>query len=212
MMSSHLPATGVSVVKIEVTQVPSSFTPVLPTRTLTKTINGISTTVVAQSFADRIFITITQLNKFGVLYQAITCSNLSSSSYSNDLDLDVESNSPSASNSALPPPLPTTSVTKLVGTEPSPNHTALYQLYVAQIASIIKHQQANPSADQRPLIVSLALESNPSAASNLALNSDVADGGESEDEDDAETALMTSQQERERLVGVMELVSQCRVW
>ncbi|SPO24868.1 uncharacterized protein UTRI_01373_B [Ustilago trichophora] len=193
MMSTNRPNTGISALKVEVTPIKG---PVIPTSTLTVTISGHPTTVIAQSFADRIFITVTQLNKFGVLYQAVTSSAPSSSAGYLDFE--------PALKSTLPPPLPTTSVSKLVGTEPSPAHMALYQLYVAQIASIVKHSQNGQ--DGRPLIVSLALKSSAKEGEKQAMAF-----GEDDDEDD-ESFLMTSPEERERFMAIMKAVQECRVW
>ncbi|SPO22695.1 uncharacterized protein UTRI_01373 [Ustilago trichophora] len=193
MMSTDRPNAGMSALRVEVTPITS---PVIPTQTHTVTISGHPTTVIAQSFADRIFITITQLNKFGVLYQAVTSSNPSSSA--GDLAFEEP-----ASTSSLPPPLPTTSVSKLVGTEPSPAHTALYQLYVTQIASIVKHSQGGQ--DARPLIVSLALKSSAQEGQKHT-------PAYGEDDDEDESLLMTSPEERERFIAIMEAVQRCRVW
>lgn len=93
--------------------------------------------------------------------------------------------------------MPTTSVTKLVGTEPSPAHTALYQLYVAQVASIA-------ASGTKPVIVSLALKIIPAADANHKM------GGQ--DDEEAEELLMTSPEERSRFIEIMKLVQQCKVW
>ena len=84
-------------------------------------------------------------------------------------------------------------MTKLVGTEPSPTYTALYHLYIAQLASIVKH--AAPT-DQRPLMVTLALK--PTAAQRQP--------------DDDDDSLMSSETERTRFIAVMKMVTSCRVW
>ncbi|ETS61135.1 hypothetical protein PaG_05086 [Moesziomyces aphidis] len=177
MMASN-PASGFEM-QISATQIPSS-SPVLPTRTASETVGGAPTTVITQSFADRIMITITQLNKFGCIYQATT-------------SIDPADPLPQHNDAgALPAPLPTTAVTKLVGTEPSPAYTALYHLYIAQLASIVKH--AAPT-DQRPLIVTLALK--PAAQ---------------EQQDDEDDSLMSSEAERSRYMAIMNMVGSCRVW
>ncbi|SNX82384.1 uncharacterized protein MEPE_01090 [Melanopsichium pennsylvanicum] len=195
-----------SSLKVEVTSLPRLVT---PTRTITAVVNGTNTTVIAQSFADRIFITVTQLSKFGVLYQAITSTNPGFSSSSSSFD----QYQPAASAS-LPSPLPSTSITRLVGTEPSPNHAALYQLYVSQIAAIIKIH-ASPH-DARPLIVSLALKINPdSQSAPIAFQNDQDQHDEDRDqhdEDEDESLLLTSESERQRFIATMDLIQQCRVW
>ncbi|KAJ9477703.1 Proteasome assembly chaperone 3 [Pseudozyma hubeiensis] len=195
-MSSRQPPTTSAPPKISITPLPSSLSSPIPTSTITLTISGHPTTVIAQSFVDRIFIIVTQLSKFGCLYQASTTRDPSSTL------LDSDS---STTDSTLPPPLPTTSITKLVGTEPSPSHTALYQLYVAQIASIVTSTARRE--DARPLVVSLALK--PTASAQV--ESRVADVGLRED-DDEEDSLMSSEEERKRYMGVMDAVKQCRVW
>ena len=195
MTSTLPPTTPLSAIKVQVLPVPTSSTPVLPTKTTTNLINGQHTTVITQSFADRIFITVTQLNKFGCLYQAVTSSN--PAAFDSDPADQAESNSP------LPPPLPTTSVTKLVGTEPSPAYTALYQLYVAQIASIVKHGAAG--GDARPLIVSLALK-----PMDKVKKSEERDYDDSDDESDS--LLLTSEDEQKRFMAIMELVQKCKIW
>ncbi|SJX61083.1 uncharacterized protein SRS1_12305 [Sporisorium reilianum f. sp. reilianum] len=187
MTSFSAPAPALSAIKIDITPIPTT-SPVLPTKRLTTPINSIPTHIIAQSFADRIFITVTQLNKFGCLYQATTSASPSA------LDHDpVE-----ASGSDLPPPLASTSVSKLVGSEPSPAYTALYQLYVAQIASIVKR---GAGGDARPIIVSLALK--PSEGKGSA---------EGDWDDEGDLLLLTSEDERTRFIAVMEAVQKCRVW
>ncbi|GAC97276.1 hypothetical protein PHSY_004861 [Pseudozyma hubeiensis SY62] len=195
MMSSREGPTASAPPKITITPLPSSLPSPIPTSTITLTISGHPTTVIAQSFVDRIFITVTQLSKFGCLYQASTAPNPSSTLLDSD---------PSATDSILPPPLPTTSITKLVGTEPSPSHTALYQLYVAQIASIVTSTASKQ--DARPLVVSLALK--PTASAQLG----VKDAVVRNDDDDEVDSLMSSEEERKRYMGVMDAVKQCRVW
>lgn len=165
----------------------TSSAPVIPTRTLTLPINGISTTVIAQSFTDRIFITVTQLSKFGCLYQASTSANPAAP---------FEEEGQVAAG--LPPPLPSTVVSKLVGTEPSPSYTTLYQLYVSQIASIVK---SGAKGEDRPLVVSLALKTSATG-----------EKGAIEEDDEAEELLLTSENERSRFMAVMEAVQRCRVW
>ncbi|CDU24553.1 uncharacterized protein SPSC_04054 [Sporisorium scitamineum] len=192
MMSAHPPVAGLSAIKIDVTPVPASSTPVLPTKTIAETINGHPTTIITQSFADRIFIAVTQLNKFGCLYQAVTSTNLAA----------LDNDAVEVSSSNLPPPLPSTSVSKLVGSEPSPAYTALYQLYVAQIASIVKH---GAGGDERPLIVSLALKPTATGGST-------GEGGYDDSDDEADSLLLTSEDERKQFITVMEAVQKCRVW
>lgn len=184
-MMDPRPSPSISAIKVEVTPVNPLSSPIL-TKTTTTLINNHPTTIITQSFTDRIFITVTQLNKFGVLYQASTSSNPASS-----LD-EVEKQS-----AELPPPLPTTVVSKLVGTEPSPAYTALFELYVAQIASVVKHAARG---EERPLIVSLALKTLERTG----------EGVEEEDEDGE--LLLTSEEERARFMAVMEAVQRCRVW
>lgn len=181
-----------SALNISVTEVPEAKKPVLPVQTLSASILGVQSTVIVQLFADRVFVIVTQLNKFGCLYQASTSTNPSVHS-GLDGDDTTEPIEPQASD--LPPPLPSTSISKLVGTEPSPAHAALYELYVSQIASIIKH--CSPS-DPRPLVVSLALQ----PAKQRAPSDDL------EDEDDEDGLLMDTG-ERERFLGIMSLVQQC---
>lgn len=198
-----------SAIKVEVTPIAAASCPVLPTKTCTADIGGQATTVISQAFSDRIFLSITQLGKFGCLYQATTSTNPASS-----LDPDTESEAPtrSGSGSTLPPPLPTTSVSKLVGTEPTPAHSTLYQLYVAQIASIVKHQAVS---DPRPLIVSLALKTSPLANADSAAGKETTMDSTLEHngwDDEQDALLVASEQERQRFMAVMELVQKCRVW
>ena len=108
----------------------------------------------------------------------------------------------------MPPPLPTTIVTKLVGTEPTPGHVALYQLYVSQVASIVHHaMDANAG---RSVVVSLALKA--SASADGVGKERGRGGGQDWDDDEAGEMLMSSEDERQRFVAIMGLVQQCRVW
>lgn len=170
---------------------PTANTPVLPVQTLSASILQVPSTVIVQLFADRVFVTVTQLNKFGCLYQASTSTDPST----NPMPDDSASADPDAFY--LPPPLPSTSITKLVGTEPSPAHAALYELYVSQIASILRH--CSPT-ESRPLIVSLALQPTKRPALGKDAHSD---------DDDDEDGLLMHSNERERFLGIMQLVHQC---
>lgn len=187
-------ASALSALNISVTEVSSSKTPVLPLKTLSASILDVQSTVIVQLFADRIFITVTQLNKFGCLYQASTSSTPSAQSFTDD---DGDSERPVESQTMkLPPPLPSTSISKLVGTEPSPAHAALYELYVSQIASIVKH--CSPT-DPISLVVSLALKPAKKPRPNT-------EGSEDDNEPDD---LLMDTDERERFLGIMSLVQQC---
>lgn len=182
-------ASTLSALNISVTEVAAAKTPVLPVQTLTASILDVQSTVIVQLFADRVFVTVTQLNKFGCLYQASTSTNPSVQSVR-----DEDEGLQEPQTSGLPPPLPSTSISKLVGTEPSPAHAALYELYVSQIASIVKH--CSPT-DPRPLVVSLALQPAKQRAPT-----------EDQDEDEEDGLLMDAS-ERERFLGIMNLVQQC---
>ncbi|KAJ1033566.1 hypothetical protein NDA13_001554 [Ustilago tritici] len=201
MSNRQPPPATPSTSQITVAPLPPTTSPLLPTKTITTTILGHATTVIAQSFTDRVFITITQLSRFGVLYQASTSPSPSSHT-------DGSAAAPTTTAANLPPPLPTTIVTKLVGTEPTPGHVALYQLYVSQVASIVHHaMDANAG---RSVVVSLALKA--SASADGVGKERGRGGGQDWDDDEAGEMLMSSEDERQRFVAIMGLVQQCRVW
>ncbi|PWZ01058.1 hypothetical protein BCV70DRAFT_211070 [Testicularia cyperi] len=180
-------------------RVSSTQTPVLPTATRTTEVLGVQTLAIVQSFTDRILINLTQLSRFGCMYQATTPSappSLSQPSWSTSHD--------DATTQNLPRPYPSTMISKLVGTEPTPSHAALYHLYLSQIAAIVRN---NAPQDTRPLIISLALKPHPSASSSHTTGSNAEQDQEQDEED-----LILNPQERERFLQCMLLVQSCRVW
>lgn len=104
--------------------------------------------------------------------------------------------------------MPNTTITKLVGSEPTPNHTALYQLYVSQVASIVKHLQRE--GDERSVVVSLALKTKASAGAEGKVKQN--NRGNEGDDEDCDGELMSSDEERKRFLEIIGLVQECRVW
>jgi hypothetical protein len=97
----------------------------------------------------------------------------------------------------LPPPDPSAVITRLLGSAPTDEEEALYELYVRQIAACV-YARAGPGVaqddappwDGRGVVVGLALKRTDATEV---------------DDDDGSAARRT-------LAGILELVLQCRVW
>ncbi|KAF8350643.1 hypothetical protein F5887DRAFT_310469 [Amanita rubescens] len=108
-------------------------------------IQGVSTTIVVQRFADRVLVLVTQLGKVGSLIQA-------------SLPSTIPLNPPSEPD-ALPTPPAALQLTTLIGSAPSDHMRTLYSLYVSQIATIVwLHGSASEETSRRSVVVGLALK------------------------------------------------------
>lgn len=145
--------------------------PVLPTHQVVRTVAGLDTHVLLQSFTDRLLVIVTQVGKIGCLIQATTPSSLSLAAMSASAPLSQDA-----------PPLPS-SLTRLFGTPPAGLET-LYDLYVSQIASLVRSTSPNRD-DTRPIVVGIGLK-------HL-----------SHDQDPLSDA------ERERLLQILDMIKQC---
>ncbi|KAK2466857.1 hypothetical protein APHAL10511_001115 [Amanita phalloides] len=113
--------------------------------TQTRELEGISTTVVVQSFADRVLVLVTQLGKVGNLIQA----SLPATTLVN----------PPSSPDVLPTPPAALQLTTLLGSAPSDHMRIVHSLYASQIATIVwLHQSASAETARRSVIVGLALK------------------------------------------------------
>ncbi|EJU06472.1 hypothetical protein DACRYDRAFT_103418 [Dacryopinax primogenitus] len=116
-------------------------TPLIPTKSLSKEIDGIHTELNIQSYSDRVLVLITQLNKVGCFIQA--------------------SLPPTA---PLLPPLPGrlpepavgTVLTPLFGAAPSEHLHDLYSLYASQVAVLLWTSEGG--GGRKPVVVGVALQ------------------------------------------------------
>jgi len=116
--------------------------PLIPTKSLARELDGAHTELNIQTYADRVLVLVTQLNKVGCLIQATL--------------------PPTA---PLLPPLPgklpepslTTVLTPLFGAPPSEHLHDLYSLYANQIAAIIWTAEGAAGL-RRPVVVGIALQ------------------------------------------------------
>ncbi|KAF8636701.1 hypothetical protein AX17_003505 [Amanita inopinata Kibby_2008] len=115
----------------------------LTTRQTTSELEGTSTTVIVQPFADRTLVLVTQLGKVGTLIQASLPSTTPLESTANP----------------LPTPSAAIQLTTLLGSAPSDHMTTLNSLYASQIATIIWLHESNGAleAPRRSIVVGLAL-------------------------------------------------------
>lgn len=102
------------------------------TRQAAVSISGIHTEILVQRFTDRILILVTQLNKVGVLYQASAPPNSVS-----PVQRVRRPTVPELQELQLPPPDPSLTVSRLMGSVTNEEQETLYQLYVSEIASVV---------------------------------------------------------------------------
>jgi len=111
----------------------------------TREIEGISTTVVVQHFADRVLVLVTQLGKVGNLIQASLPSTTPLI--------------PPSQPDVLPTPPTAIQLTTLLGSAPSDHMRILHSLYASQIATIVWLQgSTNAEGSRRSVVVGLALK------------------------------------------------------
>ncbi|KAG9028440.1 hypothetical protein FS837_003885 [Tulasnella sp. UAMH 9824] len=150
-----------------------------------RSINGIHTEVLVQSYGDRILVLVTQLGKVGCLIHASIPA--------------ATPLLPPLAPPALPPIPPAIALTPLLGQPPSGMQT-VYNLYASQIAAILWTFEGGDGSSRRPVVVGLALKKSKAAADS-ALVADVGD----EETGGAEEA---SEEDRELFRGVMEMVKE----
>jgi len=122
-------------------------------RQFTRSINGHSTELLVQAFADRILVLVTQMGKIGTLIQATIPDSI-------PLLQNPELSEPYPNQDIpLPSPSPAIQLTTLLGTAPSEHMRTLYSLYAAQIAMIVWTQESNNVLElpRRSVVVGLAL-------------------------------------------------------
>lgn len=159
-------------------------------RQTARLVEGVPTQVVAQSYADRVLILVTQMGKVGSLTQV----DIKLASMEQIVEI-----SPALDDGILPRlPVPFTSLdlTSLLGSPP-PDLKALLDVYSAQIAMLVftafdvehssNHFMMPP---QRPVIVGLALKARPEHADHCP----------------------SVDHERLRFGTIMRMVMDCKVW
>ncbi|KAM0746615.1 hypothetical protein T439DRAFT_329721 [Meredithblackwellia eburnea MCA 4105] len=174
--------------------------PSIPTAQRARQIHGVHTEVLVQSFADRVFVVVTQLGRIGSLIQV----NPPPPSIPAPLQSTSSSLFPS-----LPPPHPATTMTPVLGVAPSPHVRMLHELYAAQIGAIVfkgsgpDAQGGGTGREGRPVLIGIALKS---AGRSVEAGSGADDGSDGE-------GAGVSDDERELFGAVMEMVASCsHVW
>ncbi|TFK76277.1 hypothetical protein BDN72DRAFT_830826 [Pluteus cervinus] len=125
----------------------------IPPRTANRDIQGHSTEILVQTFADRIMVLVTQLGKVGNLIQATLPSTVPLNPVSSESDpLDYK-------NVQLPEPPAAVQLMPLLGSASSEHTRALQSLYASQIATILwTFESLGPLVvARRPVIVGIAL-------------------------------------------------------
>ncbi|KAK8853250.1 hypothetical protein IAR55_003952 [Kwoniella newhampshirensis] len=197
----------------------TSRAPPLPSYQLRRSVAGIETELLIQTFDDRILVIVTQNGKVGCLTQASipphtplppptrptpipdpTTSSSNSNSNTTSSSSTVASTSRTLSIlSILPIPPPSLTLTPLLGSPPS---QTLHELYVSQIATLVFWALETSGLPRRNVVVGLSLVK----FSTKTEEDDDQDGGfPLELEDDARGAGHGG--ERERFAGIMEMVS-----
>ncbi|KZT51270.1 hypothetical protein CALCODRAFT_488073 [Calocera cornea HHB12733] len=116
--------------------------PLIPTKSVAKELYGVHTELNIQTYADRVMVLVTQLNKVGCLIQAT-------------LPPAVPLLPPLPGQ--MPQPSTATVLTPLFGAPPSEHLHDLYGLYANQIAAIIWTAEGAAGL-RRPVVVGVALE------------------------------------------------------
>jgi hypothetical protein len=167
----------------------------IPTFILAREIDGLHTDLLIQTFDDRVFVSVTQLN--GRLGCLVSVPSALISRKRVDISLgqthaslpstiplsrpSTSSTNPNSILSILPPPSSSINLTPLLGSPPS---QAMQDLYASQISTLIWMVLETKGLERRSVVIGLAMKPT------------------SEDEDDDE-----SKKERKRFEGVMELVA-----
>ncbi|KAI9509648.1 hypothetical protein F5148DRAFT_1012056 [Russula earlei] len=118
-------------------------------------IEYVHTQVIIQTFADRVLVIVTQLQKVGTLIQASVPSTAALAEIASD---NLTSD---ATSSTLPPVHPSIDLNYLFGNAPTLDHQTLYSSYAAQIATLVwaseRYGRVGPS--HIPVVVGVALKS-----------------------------------------------------
>ncbi|KAK7054788.1 hypothetical protein VNI00_003251 [Paramarasmius palmivorus] len=126
----------------------------MSTLTGSKEIDGITTEISIQHFADSILVLVTQLGKVGNLIQASLPATTPL--------LPIPPPDPTQPNVQQLPPVPTAiQLTNLLGHAPSEHLHTLHNLYASQIASILWYMEADDPMSQRVrrnVIVGISLQ------------------------------------------------------
>jgi len=126
------------------------------TRQLSRELQGNTTEIVIQTFADRILVLVTQLGKVGNLIQA---------TLPDTIPLGPAIQDPAQPNiQALPEPPAAIQLTPLLGNAPSEHLQTLHCLYASQIATLLwTAGSSNPlEVSRKPVIVGIALRKSES--------------------------------------------------
>ncbi|KAF8077878.1 hypothetical protein FPV67DRAFT_1557318 [Lyophyllum atratum] len=130
----------------------------MSTRQLSRDLDGHPTQILVQTFADRVFVLVTQLGKVGALIQVSIPDTTPL--------LPAPPPDPQHPNQqTLPPPPPAVQLTPLLGSAPSEHVHTLHSLYAAQIATIVWTEGAFGSLGnfRKSVIVGLALRKSDGA-------------------------------------------------
>lgn len=120
------------------------------TSQISRQLGGYPTQILLQSFADRLFVLVTQLGKVGTLLQVSVP----------DATTFLPAPAPDIPNQqTLPPPPPAIQIIPLLGSAPSEHMHTLQSLYAAQIATILWTEGVDESIEtsRRSVVVGLAL-------------------------------------------------------
>ncbi|CCM04605.1 uncharacterized protein FIBRA_06787 [Fibroporia radiculosa] len=131
----------------------------LPSSQLSRELDGTSTQVLLQNFADRILVLITQMGKVGNLIQATIPPTT-------PLD-PLPPPDPAQPNVVpLPIPPPAIQLTPLLGHAPSEHMQTLHSLYASQVATLVWTSGAEVAleTERRAVVVGLALRKSDDAS------------------------------------------------
>lgn len=174
----------------------------LVTSQTTKDLDGVSTEVLLQVFADRVLVLVTQLGKVGNLVWSLGLNSEMEYRPECDYNTQIQATIPAAepilpstnsdsSEPSLPPPPASIQLTPLLGNADSEHIQTLHSLYTSQIATLIWVAEAEGPLvnERRPVIVGIALRK-----SGDTLGSSNAD------------EIGLNEHEKKVFYGVMELV------
>ncbi|KAI0819540.1 hypothetical protein BC628DRAFT_1402112 [Trametes gibbosa] len=137
----------------------------LQSSAIARELDGVSTDVLLQLFADRVVVLVTQLGKVGSLIEASMPSTMPL--------LPPPPPDPMAPNELpLPIPPPSLQLTPLLGGAPTEQIQTLHSLYASQIATLVwtLEEASAFEAERRPVVVGIALAraAQPSQSSELS--------------------------------------------
>lgn len=150
----------------------------IPSCHLARSLEGVQTELIIQTFADRILLLITQVGKVGNLVRRHrilvghpltrvsqiqasippTAPLLPASTLNSNTDTEERSDAASEPNHSLPSPPPSIQLTPLLGSGSTEDIRTLHSLYTSQTATLVWLSVEKHGGERKPVVVGIALK------------------------------------------------------